>query len=74
MLTFEPTAVPRPVGQVGWRFLAPDPRGHDLVGDAGHGTAFLTLPLDDDCVYCYCDVVLPRDHETLERGASERLR
>jgi FAD-dependent urate hydroxylase len=24
-LTFEPTALPRPVGQIGWRFLAPPP-------------------------------------------------
>ena len=73
-LTFEPTAVPRPVGQVGWRFLAPRPPEVTTWSVMlGRGTAFLTLPLAGDCVYCYCDVVSPRDHDTPERGPAERL-
>jgi 2-polyprenyl-6-methoxyphenol hydroxylase-like FAD-dependent oxidoreductase len=53
-LTFEPTAGPRPVGQVGWRFLArrpPEVTTWSVM--LGRGTAFLTLPLDGDRVYCY---------------------
>jgi FAD-dependent urate hydroxylase len=73
-LTFEPSAVPRPVGQVGWRFLAPRPPEVTTWSVMlGRGTAFLTLPLDDDCVYCYCDVVSPRDHDTPGHGPAERL-
>jgi FAD-dependent urate hydroxylase len=74
-LTFEPTAAPRPVGQVGWRFLAlrpPEVTTWSVM--LGRGTAFLTVPLDGDCVYCYCDVDSPRDHDTAERGPAERLR
>jgi FAD-dependent urate hydroxylase len=59
-LTFEPTAAPRPVGQVGWRFLAPRPPEVTTWSVMlGRGTAFLTLPLDCGRVYCYCDVVSP---------------
>jgi FAD-dependent urate hydroxylase len=73
-LTFEPTAVPRPVGQVGWRFLAPRPSEVTPWSVMlGRGTAFLTLPLGGDRVYCYYDVVSPRDHDTPERGARQRL-
>ncbi len=39
----------------------------------GRGTAFLTLPLADDRVYCYCDVVSPRAHPTSQRDPRERL-
>jgi FAD-dependent urate hydroxylase len=71
-LTFEPTAVPRPVGQVGWRFLAPRPPEVTTWSVMlGRGTAFLTLPVDDERVYCYCDVVSPRDHDTPERAPAE---
>ena len=74
-LTFEPTAMPRPVGQVGWRFLAPRPPTVTTWSVMlGRGTAFLTLPLVGDRVYCYCDVVSPRDHDAPERGPAERLR
>jgi FAD-dependent urate hydroxylase len=74
-LTLGPTAVPRPVGQVGWRFLAPrPPRVTTWSVMLGRGTAFLTLPLVGDRVYCYCDVVSPPDHGTPERGPAERLR
>jgi FAD-dependent urate hydroxylase len=73
-LTFEPTAVPRPVGQVGWRFLAPRPPEVTTWSVMlGRGTAFLTLPLVGDRVYCYCDVVSPPDHSASERGPAERL-
>jgi 2-polyprenyl-6-methoxyphenol hydroxylase-like FAD-dependent oxidoreductase len=74
-LTFEPTAVPRPVGQVGWRFVAPRPPEVTTWSVMlGRGTAFLTLPLLDDRLYCYCDVVSPPDHCAPERGPAERLR
>jgi FAD-dependent urate hydroxylase len=73
-LTFGPAAVPRRVGQVGWRFLAPRPPWVTTWSVMlGRRTAFLTLPLDDDCVYCYCDVVSPPDHDAAERGPGERL-
>ena len=74
-LTFEPTAMPRPVGQVGWRFLAPRPPTVTTWSVMlGRGTAFLTLPLVGDRVYCYCDVVSPPDDDAPERGPAERLR
>ena len=73
-LTFEPTAVPRPVGQIGWRFLAPRPPEVTTWSVMlGRRTAFLTIPIDDDCVYCYCDVVSPPDHDTPERVPAQRL-
>jgi 2-polyprenyl-6-methoxyphenol hydroxylase-like FAD-dependent oxidoreductase len=74
-LTFEPTAVPTPVGQVGWRFLAPrPPKVTTWSVMLGRGAAFLTLPLVGDCVYCYCDIVSPLGHDTPERASAERLR
>jgi FAD-dependent urate hydroxylase len=74
-LTFEPTAVPRPVGQVGWRFLASRPPNIATWSVMlGRGTAFLTLPLVGDRVYCYCDVVSAPDHSAPERSPAERLR
>jgi 2-polyprenyl-6-methoxyphenol hydroxylase-like FAD-dependent oxidoreductase len=73
-LTFAPTAVPRPVGQVGWRFLAPRPPEVTTWSVMlGRGTAFLTLPLAGDRVYCHCDVVSPPAHDTPERGPAQRL-
>jgi 2-polyprenyl-6-methoxyphenol hydroxylase-like FAD-dependent oxidoreductase len=43
-LAFAPSAVPRPVGQVGWRFLAPRPPEVATWSEMlGRGTAFLTL-------------------------------
>jgi 2-polyprenyl-6-methoxyphenol hydroxylase-like FAD-dependent oxidoreductase len=74
-LTFEPTALPRPVGQVGWRFLAPRPPAVTTWSVMlGRSTAFLTLPIGDDRVYCYCDVVSSRDADGAERGSAEQLR
>jgi FAD-dependent urate hydroxylase len=66
--------VPRPVGQVGWRFLAPRPPEVTTWSVMlGRGTAFLTLPLAGDRVYCYCDVVSPPARDTPERGPAQRL-
>ena len=57
-LVFGDDASARPVGQLGWRFLA--------AGSAevttwtvmlGKRTAFLALPIGSDSTYCYCDVV-----------------
>ena len=74
-LASEPTVLPRPVGQVGWRFLAPRPDGvTNWSVMLGRGTAFLTVPLDGERVSCYCDVVSPRDHDTPEREPAERIR
>jgi len=74
-LTFPLAAVPRPVGQVGWRFIAPRPPEVTTWSVMlGRRTAFLTLPLDGDRVYCYCDVVSRRGHDTPERGPAERIR
>ena len=60
-LAFEPTAVPRPVGQIGWRFLAPRPREVTTWSVMlGRRTAFLTIPIDGECVYCCCRRWSPR--------------
>jgi 2-polyprenyl-6-methoxyphenol hydroxylase-like FAD-dependent oxidoreductase len=57
-LAFGDDASARPVGQLGWRFVT--------AGSAeittwsvmlGHRTAFLTIPIGNGRVYCYCDVV-----------------
>ena len=73
-LAFEPTAVPRHVGQIGWRFLAPRPREVTTWSVMlGRGTAFLTLPLAGDRVYCYCDIVSRPGPDTPERVGPERL-
>jgi FAD-dependent urate hydroxylase len=73
-LAFEPTAVPRPVGQIGWRFMAPRPPEVTTWSVMlGRGTAFLTLPLADDRVYCYCDVVSRPGPDTPEQVGPERL-
>jgi FAD-dependent urate hydroxylase len=73
-LTFEPTAVPHRVGQVGWRFVGdrpPEVMTWSVM--LGRRTAFLTLPIGDDRVYCYCDVHSPRDPDSAERAPAERL-
>jgi 2-polyprenyl-6-methoxyphenol hydroxylase-like FAD-dependent oxidoreductase len=73
-LTFEPPAVPRPVGQVGWRFLAPLPLTVTTWSVMlGRRSTFLTIPIGGDCAYCYCDVVSTSVHDTLERAPRERL-
>jgi FAD-dependent urate hydroxylase len=66
-LTFEPTAVPQPVGQVGWRFLAPRPPAVTTWSVMlGRRTAFLTIPIGEDQVYCYCDVLSAQDPDSLD--------
>jgi 2-polyprenyl-6-methoxyphenol hydroxylase-like FAD-dependent oxidoreductase len=73
-LTFQGAAVPRPVGQIGWRFLAPRPPEVTTWSVMlGRRTAFLTLPIGDDRVYCYCDVVSSPAHDTNERVPGQRL-
>ena len=72
-LAFDPSAAPRPVGQVGWRFLAPRPPEVTTWSVMlGRRTAFLTLPIDNDRVYCYGDVVAPGRLDGTEHSSSER--
>jgi FAD-dependent urate hydroxylase len=72
-LAFDPSAAPRPVGQVGWRFLAPRPPEVTTWSVMlGRRTAFLTLPIDNDRVYCYGDVVAPGGLDGTEHSSSER--
>ena len=74
-LTFGPSAVPQPVGQIGWRFLAPrPPEVTSWSAMLGRRTAFLTVPISDDRVYCYCDVVSSRDLDGADSHPAERLR
>jgi len=40
----------------------------------GRRTAFLTIPIDGDRLYCYCDVVSPPDQDTSERLTAQPLR
>jgi len=55
-LTFGPAAAPQPVGQVGRRFIAPRPPEVTTWSVMlGRDAAFLTMPLDDERVYCYWD-------------------
>ena len=73
-LTSQPAPVPRPVGQVGWRFVAARPPEVTTWSVMlGRRTAFLTLPISDDRVCCYCDVVSARDPDSAERAPAERL-
>ena len=74
-LTFGPSSVPQPAGQIGWRFLASrPPEVTTWSAMLGRRTAFLTLPISDDRVYCYCDVVSPQDVDDTDRHPSDRLR
>jgi FAD-dependent urate hydroxylase len=66
-LVFGDDASARPVGQLGWRFVAHDSRGVTTWSVMlGKRTAFLTLPIGNDTTYCYCDVV-----STAERADEE---
>ena len=57
-LAFGEHAIARPVGQVGWRFLADCPAEITTWSVLlGHRTAFLTIPMGNVRVYCYGDVV-----------------
>jgi hypothetical protein len=73
-LTFEPTAIPRPVGQVGWRFVGsrpPEVTTWSMM--SGRRTVFLTLPIGDDRVYCYCDVLSAPVPDSAGRAPAARL-
>ena len=57
-LAFGSEATAKPVGQVGWRFVTacpPEVKTWSVL--LGHRTAFLTIPIGNGRVYCYCDVV-----------------
>ena len=59
-LVFGGGAAARPVGQVGWRFVTDcPPEITTWSAMLGHRTAFLTIPIGNGRVYCYCDVVSP---------------
>ena len=69
-LTFGTEAAARPVGQVGWRFVADCPTQVTTWSVMlGHRSAFLTLPIGDGRVYCYCDVIpsSPDPHDHLDQ-------
>jgi FAD-dependent urate hydroxylase len=73
-LTFGPTAVPRAVGQVGWRFVAARPPEVTTWSVMlGPRTAFLTIPIGDDRVYCYCNVVSSPDADGGDDDPAEHL-
>jgi FAD-dependent urate hydroxylase len=66
-LAFGDDATARPVGQVGWRFLtASPPEITTWSVMLGHRTAFLTIPIGNGQVYCYCDVVSPSGGDRYE--------
>jgi FAD-dependent urate hydroxylase len=57
-LAFGDDATVRPVGQMGWRFVtACPPEITTWSVMLGHRRAFLTIPIGNGRVYCYCDVV-----------------
>jgi 2-polyprenyl-6-methoxyphenol hydroxylase-like FAD-dependent oxidoreductase len=65
---------PRPVGQIGWRFLGPRiPEISTWSVMLGARTAFLTIPVDAQRVYCYCDVLADRA-STAQTQPQEQLR
>jgi FAD-dependent urate hydroxylase len=68
-LAFGDDATARPVGQVGWRFVTACPAEVTTWSVMlGHRTAFLTIPIGNGRVYCYCDVV-----STFEADRNEDL-
>jgi 2-polyprenyl-6-methoxyphenol hydroxylase-like FAD-dependent oxidoreductase len=69
-LAFGGEAAARPVGQIGWRFVADCPVEVTTWSVMlGHRSAFLTLPIGDGRVYCYCDVIPSsgEPHDDLDR-------
>jgi FAD-dependent urate hydroxylase len=74
-LAFADTAAPRPVGQVGWRFVAPcPPQVTTWSVLLGRRTAFLTLPIGSGRVYCYGDVIASPDAASPAANEVARLR
>jgi len=74
-LAFGDDTAARPVGQVGWRFVAPCPPGVTAWSVLlGRRAAFLTLPIGSGRVYCYADVVAPRDAAAAAADEAARLR
>jgi FAD-dependent urate hydroxylase len=74
-LAFGTDATARPLGQVGWRFLTTCPAEVTtwsvMLGDR---TAFLMIPIGNERVYCYCDVMASSGedrHEDLGRLFSD---
>jgi FAD-dependent urate hydroxylase len=69
-LAFGEVAGARPVGQLGWRFVTACP---DEVTTwsvmLGHRTAFLTIPIGNGNVYCYCDVLAGEDTRDEDLGS-----
>jgi 2-polyprenyl-6-methoxyphenol hydroxylase-like FAD-dependent oxidoreductase len=58
-LAFGSEATAQSVGQVGWRFVtACPPEITTWSVMLGHRTAFLTIPIGNGRVYCYCDIVV----------------
>jgi 2-polyprenyl-6-methoxyphenol hydroxylase-like FAD-dependent oxidoreductase len=74
-LAFGDAPPPRPVGQVGWRFVAPCPPEVTTWSVLlGRRAAFLTLPIGSGRVYCYADVVTPDDEVAPVADEAARLR
>ena len=70
-LAFEPTSVPRPVGQIGWRFLAPRPP-EVTTWSVMLGPAAVLDPIDGGLRDCYCDVVSPQTDRRARHGTAPR--
>ena len=57
-LAFGSDATAQPVGQAGWRFTTACPAEITTWSVMlGHRTAFLSIPIGNGRVYCYCDIV-----------------
>ena len=64
----------QPVGQTSWRFLAPRPAAVSTWSVMLGRRAFLSVPIADDRVYCYCDVISGADYPAVEEPSGTRLR
>ena len=70
-LAFGSDATARPVGQVGWRFVADCPPEITTWSVMlGHRTAFLAIPIGNGRVYCYCDAVAAAGEDPQEDAGS----
>lgn len=67
-LAFGDDATAQPVGQVGWRFVTDCPPEITTWSVMlGRRTAFLTIPIGNGRVYCYCDVISPAGEDGPEQ-------